>query len=68
MRSGIGVLKIVNIPCLIYDTDLVNYITSYTMGFYEIPLDIRAIFWYFSVFQEPKNYENITGISSKHMV
>ena len=21
--------------------------TSYTMGFYEIPVDIRAIFWYF---------------------
>ena len=44
------------------------------MGFYEIPVDIRAIFWYFfSVFHEPigewntekipKNYENITGIS-----
>ena len=23
-------------------------ITSYTMGFYEMPVDIRAIFWYFS--------------------
>ena len=22
-------------------------LTSYTMGFYEIPVDIRAIFWYF---------------------
>ena len=48
------------------------------MSFYEIQVDIRAIFWYFSVFHEPlgewntekipKIYENITGISSKHMV
>ena len=53
-------------------------ITSYTMGFYEITVDIRAIFSIFSVFHEPtgelntekipKNYENITGISEKHMV
>ena len=46
------------------------------MGFYEIPVDIRAIFWYFFIFHKPlgdkgewnteiipKNYENITGIS-----
>ena len=35
------------------------------MGFYEIPVDIRAIFWYFFWNTEkiPKNYENITGIS-----
>ena len=40
------------------------------MGFYEIPVDIRAIFWYFSVYRKkiPKNYENNTGISYKHMV
>ena len=33
---------------------MVLIITSYTIGFYEIPVDIRAIFWYFfSVFHEP---------------
>ena len=42
------------------------------MGFYEIPMDIRAIFWYFFCIPRafrrveyrkiPKNYENITGI------
>ena len=39
-------------------------LTSYTMGFYEIPVDIRAIFGYF--FCIPgilKKYQKITRIS-----
>ena len=44
---------------------LSNYVkifTSYTMGFYEIPVDIRVIFWYF--FSEyRKKYQKITRIS-----
>ena len=60
---------------LISELAVVLYIfTSYTMGFYEIPVDIRAIFWYFFCIPRAfrrveyrkkiaKNYENITGIS-----
>ena len=33
------------------------------MGFYEIPVDIRAIFWYWNKEKIIKNYENISGIS-----
>ena len=38
-----------NISQQLYTTELnaLWILTSYTMGFYEIPVDIRAIFWYF---------------------
>ena len=44
------------------------------MGFYEIPVDFEQVFGIFlysvlwNTEKIPKNYENITGISSKHMV
>ena len=48
-----------------HTTATAEIFTSYTMGFYEISVDIRAIFWYFSVFHERLGKWNIEKNTKK---